>query len=57
MFSNKIKKNRKFTARKYEQEVKKAKIWCKPPKQFIFNTPFYPGIPPTPLINFHLNFK
>lgn len=57
MFGDKIKKNRRFTAREYEQEVEEAKIWCRPPRQFIFDTPFYPGIPPTPLVNFHLNFK
>lgn len=57
MFGDKIKKNRRFTAREYEQEVEEAKIWCRPPRQYVYDPPFYPWVPPTPLVNFHLNFK
>lgn len=40
-----------------EQEREDAKIWKRPRRSFIFDTPFYPYTIPEPLVNFNLGFK
>ncbi len=51
------KKNRRFTTKEYEQELEIAKLFQRPPRQFFYDTPFYPWVPPTPLVNFDLKYK
>ncbi len=50
-------KNRRFTAREFEQELEISKIFQRPPRSFIHDKPFYPWVPLTPLVNFDLNYK
>nr|UHS18334.1 MAG: hypothetical protein [Betatorquevirus sp.] len=50
-------KNRRFTPKEYEQELQEAKIWDRPPRQFIFDIPFYYNTVPEPVVNFALNYK
>ncbi len=55
-----VKKNRRFTAREFQDELEESKIWCRPPRAYIFDKPFYPWVPPTPVIpkvNFDLNYQ
>lgn len=40
-----------------KEEAQDAAIWKRPQRDFIFDIPFYPGIPPTPLVNFDLKYK
>ena len=43
----------------FEQETEEelAKIFKRPVRTYKHDTPFYPWLPPTPIVNFHLNFK
>jgi len=44
----------------FEMDTEKelAQAFKRPPRLFKEDTPFYPWLPrPTPLVNFHLNFK
>lgn len=40
-----------------QEEKEIAKLFGRPMRTFIRDIPFYPGIPPEPLVNFDLNFK
>lgn len=54
------KKNRRFTHKEYEQELEISKIFHRPPRQYVYDPPFYPWLPPAPIVpfvNFSLNFK
>lgn len=54
------KKNRRFTVKEYEQELEISRIFHRPPRQYFYDLPFYPYIPPTPKVpkvNFDLNFQ
>lgn len=45
---------------KYEMEHEKdvAKAFCRPPKQFLLDVPYYPWVDiPEPLVNFHLRYN
>nr|UHS18325.1 MAG: hypothetical protein [Gammatorquevirus sp.] len=43
----------------FEQETEEqlARIFKRPVRTFKHDTPFYPWLPPSPIVNFHLNFK
>ncbi len=42
----------------WETEVQVAKAFNRPPRHFKDDPPFYPWLPrPTPIVNFHLNYK
>lgn len=54
------KKNRRFTHKEYELELEMCKVFRRPPRQFVDDPPFYPWLPPAPIVpcvNFLLNFK
>lgn len=57
MFPPEPKKNRRFTAKKYELELMVAKAFKRPPRTFVNDTPFYPYVVPEPIVNFALNYK
>lgn len=57
MFEDPKPKNRRMTPWEKEQERMDAAIWKRPQRDFILDIPFYPGIPPTPLVNFDLKYK
>lgn len=46
-----------MTPKEKEMEKEVAAIFKRPPRDFIFDFPTYPYVPPTPLANFDLNFK
>lgn len=48
-------KNRRFTHTEFETELEIAKWMKRPPRNFINDTPFYPWLPPAPLVP-HVNF-
>ncbi len=42
----------------WDTELELSKAFCRPPRHFKDDTPFYPWLPtPTPRVNFHLNYK
>ncbi len=54
------KKNRRFTKEEFELELTMAKVFKRPPRAFVNDPPFYPWLPPAPIVpfvNFSLNFK
>lgn len=60
MFGEKTnKKNKRFSAKDFETELELCKIFRRPPRTFPTDPPFYPWLPPAPIIpcvNFSLNF-
>lgn len=50
-------KNRRFTPPEYELELTMAKNFRRPPRQYFYDPPFYPWLPPEPVVNFDLNYK
>ncbi len=60
LFDCKEKKNRRFTPQEFEDELYIAKWLKRPPRNFIYDPPFYPWLPPepkVPKVNFDLMFK
>lgn len=58
MFNNEPKrKNRRFTPNEFETELEIAKWLKRPVRTFVNDAPFYPWVPPTPLVNFDLGYK
>lgn len=56
----KPKKNRRRTAAEMEGEIEISKLFKRPPTPYIFDTPFYPYLPPAPkvpFVNFDLGFN
>ncbi len=56
------KKNRRFTPEEFVTELELAKLMKRPPRHFVNDPPFYPWLPPEPLVNqpfvtFDLGFK
>ena len=41
----------------WETECECAKAFCRPPRYYKNDPPFYPWLPPTPKVIFNLNFK
>lgn len=54
---NKCTKNRRFTSAELETEKEIASWLRRPIRTFVKDTPFYPWLPPEPLVNFELNYK
>lgn len=55
-------KNRRYSPIEYKHELDVARAFRRPPKAFVYDPPFYPWLPPEPLVNlpyvnFRLNFK
>lgn len=46
-----------MTPKEEEEEREDAKIWKRPRRTFIYDIPFYPGLPPEPYVNFDLGYK
>ncbi len=60
MFGDTVKKNRRLNVYELQDEIETAKAFCRPVKSYIYDTPYYPFFPPTPIVpkvNFNLNFK
>lgn len=60
MFGQSNKKNRRFTVKEFELELELCKAFKRPPRTYVNDPPFYPWLPPAPLVpsvNFELNFK
>ncbi len=60
IFGDTVVKNRRLTPKEYEDELIVAKAFCRPPRNYIYDPPFYPWLPPAPIVpfvNFSLNFK
>ena len=55
--------NRSFTVKPFrpghelETEKQVAKAFCRPPRTYRNDPPFYPWLPPAPKVIFNLNFK
>lgn len=50
--------NRRFTPEEYELELMLAKAFCRPPRSYIKDKPFYPYVITDPKykVNFDLNY-
>ncbi len=55
---NRISLRRFQPGHEWETELQVAQAFNRPPRHFKDDPPFYPWLPrPTPLVNFHLNYK
>lgn len=53
-------KNRRMNAKEMETEYELCKWMHRPPRTYLHDTPFYPWLPPTPVVpkvNFDLGFQ
>lgn len=50
-------KNRRFTKEEFVTELEISKIFKRPPRTFFYDPPFYPWVPPEPVVNFDLKYK
>jgi len=50
-------KNRRLTVNELQTEIEIAKWLKRPVRTFFDDPPFYPWLPPTPLVNFDLGYK
>lgn len=50
-------KNRKFKPNELQTEIELARIFKRPVRTYYYDHPFYPWLPPTPLVNFDLKYK
>ena len=50
-------KNRRLTQKEMETELDICKWLKRPPRTFFNDAPFYPWLPPEPLVNFDLGFQ
>lgn len=58
MFGQKTnKKNRRFTPEEFVTELELSKIFKRPPRTYVNDTPYYPWLVPEPVVNFNLNYK
>lgn len=62
MFEQPETKNRRMRPDEYETELWLAKLFNRPPCQYIKDKPFYPYVPTNPnkpelMVNFDLNFN
>lgn len=51
------KKNRRFTPEEFADELEIAKLFKRPPRTYFYDPPFYPWLPPEPVVNFELNYN
>lgn len=49
-------KNRRLTPYEMQDELFIAKWLHRPPRTYFDDTPFYPWLPPEPVVNFKLNY-
>lgn len=49
--------NKRITGADFETELELAKWLHRPPRYFHKDLPFYPWLPPEPLVNFELNYQ
>lgn len=50
-------KNRRFAPHELETEIQIASWLKRPVRTFVNDPPFYPWVPPEPVVNFDLNYK
>lgn len=53
----KPKKNRRLTPAELETEYEICKWMHRPARTYFNDSPFYPWLPPEPVVNFDLNYK
>ncbi len=46
-----------MTSWELQEEKELAGIFKRPMRKYIYDKPFYDWLPPTPLVNFDLNYK
>lgn len=57
IFGESTVKNRRLTPQEYADDLELAKLFCRPPRNYLYDLPFYPYLPPTPIANFDLKYK
>lgn len=57
MFGDPVKPNRRLTPRERADDLELAKLFKRPVRNFINDTPFYPWLPYTPIANFNLKYQ
>ncbi len=60
MFGEPAQKNRRLTAKEFEEDLADSKIWDRYPRHYLLEKPFYKNMYITPLVpsvNFDLGFK
>lgn len=50
-------KNRRLTGPEFETELQLCKWMKRPPRTHFYDPPFYPWLPPEPIVNFDLNYQ
>lgn len=57
MFGDDLTKNRRLNPKELEDDLFFARLFHRPVRTFIKDKPTYTICPPTPLVQFNLNFK
>lgn len=57
LFADAKPKNRRFLPHEMQTEIDLARWMKRPVRTFTSDPPFYPWLPPEPLVNFDLNFQ
>lgn len=57
LFPEQTRKNRRLTPEEFQTDLEIAKWLKRPPRNYIYDPPFYPWLPPEPRVNFDLKFK
>lgn len=57
IFGDDLTKNRRLKPKELEDELFLARMFKRPVRSFIRDKPTYNWLPPTPLVQFNLNFK
>lgn len=50
-------KNRRFTPEEFQTELEISKWMLRPPRTYFYDPPFYPWLPPEPVVNFDLKYN
>lgn len=57
LFPTQNKKNRRFLPHEWQTEWELAKFFKRPMRTYFYDDPFYPWLPPEPVVNFDLGYK
>lgn len=50
-------KNRRFHPWEEQTEIELCRLFKRPKRTYFYDDPFYPWVPPEPVVNFDLNFN